>query len=78
MDSLTTESPTPAPRRHIDLRFFLIGREVSEVEFLAELARQGGRASVEVFDLATTADARYRPPPAAQAVAAEDVGEARP
>jgi hypothetical protein len=63
------------------LRFYLAGREVGEEDFLAELARQGGRASVEVFDLAAAADARYRPTPAGEAALAADptlVHQARP
>jgi hypothetical protein len=65
------ETPAQRPRRKIELRYFLAGKEVSEDAFVDELERQGGRATVELFDLAAAEDARYRPTPAGQAAAEE-------
>ena len=43
-------APAP-PARRIELRYFLLGREVPQDAFLEALAARGGRATVEVFEV---------------------------
>ena len=43
-------TPSP-PARRVELRFFLLSREVPRDSFLEALAARGGRATVEVFEV---------------------------
>src|SRR5262245_75002 len=54
MHSLASAAPAARPSRKLELRYFPAGREVSEDDFPAELARQGGGACGELA---------ARPPP---------------
>lgn len=81
MQDKSTSTPTPRPRRQIEYRYFLVGREVSQEDFLAELARQGGRTQIEVFEIGGAEEARYRPTPAGEEALTVDpalVHEVRP